>query len=348
MQGVFYRSVLDVTPTLDRGLLKELRSRADDLGMYLEIGLGKVNPFTSAEAPAIRAVGQGDTARGCRLLIESAADIGCREMWVALANKKPAYPGRFAYDRYRTDVTWAEQLQATERFLTALGPVARDLGVHLNIETHEEITSFEVVRMVESLGPDVAGVVFDTSNVIQRLEDPVAACRRVAPYVRQTHLKDACLERVAEGVRYQVRACGEGVIDFHEVLRLLMEHNPDLNLTLETRPPADEHVQMGALPTIIEAGDQDFVAGHADLTPHELEAFWDLVNLSHDRVRSGSIPSIQAVDQLPYGVEEALEVIRAGGRFVRRTLSEIDAVSTFVEGGRRHGSAGDADAQHGR
>ncbi len=32
MDGVFFRTVLDLTPDLDRGLLRDLRQRADELG----------------------------------------------------------------------------------------------------------------------------------------------------------------------------------------------------------------------------------------------------------------------------------------------------------------------------
>src|SRR4051812_31724652 len=44
MDGVFFRTALDVAPTLDMGVLHSNRQRADELGMYLEMGLGKVNP----------------------------------------------------------------------------------------------------------------------------------------------------------------------------------------------------------------------------------------------------------------------------------------------------------------
>jgi hypothetical protein len=51
LDGVFFRTVLDMTPALDAGLLAEVRARADELGMYLESGLGKVNPYASPETP---------------------------------------------------------------------------------------------------------------------------------------------------------------------------------------------------------------------------------------------------------------------------------------------------------
>ena len=194
LEGVYFRSVMDVSPTLDRALLAEIRSCADELGLYLQMGLAKVNPYAAAEAPQVRRLGDGDYTRGMVRMIEAAHEAaGVTELWVACANYQRGMPGYYVFDRFRTDAPWPDQLVAIEKFLRLLAPVARDHGVHLNIETHEEITSYEVVRLVESVGPDVLGVTFDTANVVVRGEDPVAAARRVAPYTRATHLRDFVL-----------------------------------------------------------------------------------------------------------------------------------------------------------
>ena len=123
-------------------------------------------------------------------------------------------------------MTWEEQLQATERFLKKVAPIARDLGIHMNVETHEEITTWEVVRLVEAVGPDVMGVTFDVANVLQRGEDPVAAAHRVGRYVRQTHLKDFALMFVEEGILRQARPCGQGVVDYDTILPLICTAEP--------------------------------------------------------------------------------------------------------------------------
>lgn len=322
-QGVFYRSVLEVTPTLDPGPMAELRQEADRRGMYLEVGLGKINPYAAAEAPGIRDAGEGDTILGCRRLMESAAAIDCREMWVGLANKKPRYPRRLAYDRFRTDVTWEEQLRATERVLRQLAPVARDLGIHLNIETHEEITTFEVLRLVESVGEDVIGIVLDTSNPLQRMEHPVRAAERVAPYVRQSHFKDAFLGATPDGLRYQVRSCGEGVIDFGAVLRVVLAANPGLNLTLETRPPDADFPQPGGLPTIIEIDDEGFRAAHPDLGESELAEFRGLVAEARNRLEQGDLAGPATIDEAAYGAAEAVASITASTAHLRSCLARI-------------------------
>ena len=276
MAGLFFRTVLDMSPTLDPGQLAAIRDYADSIGMYLETGLGKVNPYATPEAPELRLIGGGDILLGFRRMMESCARIGCTELWAATANYKTAYVGKFAYDRFRTDVTWPEQLVATERFLRRLAPIARDLGVHINLETHEEITSFELVRLVESVGQDVLGIVFDTANVLQRTEHPVWAARRLAPYVRQSHVKDAVILGGDGGLLFQKRPCGTGVVDFAVILPLLAAHNPALNLSIENDESHDDRPRP-ELVVRIDIGDPDWRAAHPDLGDAELEAYLEMV-----------------------------------------------------------------------
>lgn len=51
LAGLFFPTVLDMSPTLDKGALRDIREKADELGLYLESGVGKINPYCSAEAP---------------------------------------------------------------------------------------------------------------------------------------------------------------------------------------------------------------------------------------------------------------------------------------------------------
>lgn len=71
LDGVFFRTVLDMSPGLESSELRELRSHADELGLYLEAGLGKVNPYALAEAPEIRAIGDGDTRLGFERMLRA-------------------------------------------------------------------------------------------------------------------------------------------------------------------------------------------------------------------------------------------------------------------------------------
>ncbi|WP_242911423.1 sugar phosphate isomerase/epimerase family protein [Actinomadura terrae] len=315
--GVFFRTVLDMSPTLDAGELREIREHADDLGMYVEAGLGKVNPFATPEAPELRAAGGGDILLGFRRMMEAAARIGCVELWAATTNYQVGYPGRFVWDRFRTDVSWSEQLAATRRFLERLRPIALDLGVHVNLETHEEITSFELVELVETVGPDVLGIVFDTANPLQRLEHPRFTTDRVAPYVRQTQLKDCALTPVEGGYRFELTSCGDGVVDFEYVLSTLARTAPGVNLTIENEESRDDF--PGPVPvTVLPIRDPEFVASHSDLTVPEFAEFTALIYEQRAR----------AVPPSHFGHDEAMDaVLRSRDHIRRLTESRPMAVS---------------------
>ncbi|MEA5455724.1 sugar phosphate isomerase/epimerase family protein [Sinomonas sp. JGH33] len=321
MEGLFFRTVLDMSPSLDLGELREIRGRADELGLYLETGLGKVNPYANPESPELRTIGDGDIVLGFRRMMEACAEIDCRELWVATANFKGSFFGRFAYDRFRTDVDWADQLAATARFLRKLAPIARDLGIHMNLETHEEVTSFELVRLVEEVGPDTTGIVFDTANILQRLEHPVFAARRVAPYVRQTHLKDAYVAHGEGGLVYQLRPCGEGVVDFAQVVPIIVEANPSINLTIEN---AQSYLDKKPSPTprVIEAFHPEFLAGHPDLTVEEYAAYLDMIERYRRRLESGEVPGWEAYLSQPYGYDEAVSSIQKAAALTRSILGD--------------------------
>jgi len=316
MDGLFFRSVLEMSPTLDLGYLKEVRAYADALDMYLETGLGKVNPYATPEAPELRAIGDGNIVLGFRRMMEACAAIDCRELWVATANFKPAFANRYACDRFREDVTWQAQLEATARFLRILAPIARDLGIHMNIETHEEITSFEVVRLVEEVGPDTVGIVFDVANVLQRCEHPVFAARRVAPYVRQTHLKDAYVGYCDTGLEYQLRPCSRGVVDFPRVLAILAEANPDLNLSIENNESYTDRPRPIDRKRI-DIFDPAWLAGHPDLGVEEFGAYIEMVQTYAGRIASGEIPDLATYSKLPYGFNEAVDYILSSAAYLR-------------------------------
>ncbi|MGW2661782.1 sugar phosphate isomerase/epimerase family protein [Nocardia tengchongensis] len=233
LQGAFFRSAFELSATLDPAELAEVMAAAADLGMYVEVGVAKCNPFATPEAPQIRAFGGGSYRDGMIRIIEAVTTAGITELWTATANYQFTLPGLYACDRFRTDVDWADQLAATEKYLRTLAPVLRGTGAHLNIETHEEITSWETVRLVEAAGPDVYGITFDCANVVARGEDPVAAAARVAPYVRQTHLRDVVLLETEAGYGRFIVPAGAGFIDWPALLAPLLAHNPALNLSIE-------------------------------------------------------------------------------------------------------------------
>ncbi|MFT4212715.1 MAG: sugar phosphate isomerase/epimerase [Microbacterium sp.] len=287
LEGAFFRSPFELSATLDAGELREVVAHARHLGMYVQSGAAKVNPFASPEFPEIRAFGDGDYVLGLERIIRALAAAGITELWTATANYQFRIPGMYACDRFRTDVDWDVQLAATARVLGILAPTLRDAGAHLNLETHEEITSFEVVRLVEDAGPDAFGITFDSANVLVRAEDPVRAAERVAPYVRATHLRDVALCFTEDGIGRLLLPVGEGVLDWDRILPVLIAGNPDLALSIEglaggTRAEMSLYID-----------DPVWQAAHPDLSVSELAEVVRLTRGYEARAAAGEAMSLR-------------------------------------------------------
>ncbi|MGW4353778.1 sugar phosphate isomerase/epimerase family protein [Nocardia sp. NPDC004582] len=285
LRGAFFRSPFELSATLDPAELASVTAAAAELGMYVEVGVAKCNPYATPEAPRIRAFGDGSYRDGMIRIIEALAAAGITELWTATANYQFTLPGLYACDRFRTDVDWSDQLAATQKYLRGLAPVLRGTGAHLNIETHEEITSWETVRLVETAGPDVFGITFDCANVVARGEDPTAAAARVAPYVRQTHLRDVVLLETEAGYSRFVVPAGAGFIDWPALLAPLLAHNPALNLSIEGVSGARAEMTLFI-------HDERWVASHTDLTAEEFAALRAQATRCAERAAGGTGPTL--------------------------------------------------------
>ena len=99
LEGLFFRTVLEMSPTLDHGELREIRAHADELGMYCETGLGKVNPYATPEAPELRAIGDGDILRGFERMLRACREIDCTEVWVGTPRTSAYCSGHLSCQR---------------------------------------------------------------------------------------------------------------------------------------------------------------------------------------------------------------------------------------------------------
>jgi sugar phosphate isomerase/epimerase len=313
LDGAFFRSAFELSPTLDAGELSAVADAAADLDLYLEVGVAKVNPFATPEAPQIRALGEGDYLLGMARIIRAVTAVGIAELWTATANYQFRIRGLYACDRFRTDVDWADQLAATAKVLDRLAPVLRETGAHLNIETHEEISSFEVVRLVEDAGPDAFGITFDTANVLVRGEDPVAAARRVAPYTRSTHVRDVALHRTDDGIGRFLAPVGSGVIDWDALLGELDRGGATSNLSIEGV------IGMNAeMPLFVD--DPLWWVAHPDLTREEFTAVEALTVDYEQRAGAGDAPSLAEL-RGPVDSEQALAFITDSATALRAALA---------------------------
>ncbi|MDI4643495.1 sugar phosphate isomerase/epimerase family protein [Cohnella hashimotonis] len=288
--GVYYKSPLDLSPRLDPGELRAAAECAASLGLYIDLGIGRVNPYNTNEVRDVWLLGGGDYKLAMEKLIGAAAAVGCRELIGVTAGWKGMFTGYHVYDRFRTDIAWEEQLRATASFLRSLAPALRDAGARINLETHEEITTWEILRLIEQVGEDALGVALDTANVVARGEDPLEAAKRVAPYVHQMHAKDCIVYFSDSGIVRQIKPAGQGIVEFEAVLKLIAEHEPKLHLQIE-----DHKGFMHA--DLFEAAWRD---AHPDLSLADTMALVRHARSCERRIAAGELPDPAAYERPDY------------------------------------------------
>ncbi|MGC8667498.1 MAG: sugar phosphate isomerase/epimerase family protein [Chthonomonadales bacterium] len=147
-------------------------------------------------------------------------------------------------DRRTLTPGWPDHYEAVLGILRSVAPYARDLGVAIAVENHQDATSYDLVHLCEEAGADVVGVCLDTGNSLAVCEDPVEAARRVAPYVRHVHLKDYRMYFAADGFRLTRCVAGDGVVDFPRILQVLADVPHSLLPGIEVGAQASRHVTL--------------------------------------------------------------------------------------------------------
>ncbi len=212
LDGIMFNSLLDIHPMLDPGALTEAAATAKASGIRLAAGGGWISPGNATRAAPVAALADGTFEAGFVRLVAAAAKLGITELFFVV--------GTIA-DREDTACAWSQRLDAVAETIARLRPVLRDYGVRLLVKTHEEITTFEIARLIEQVGEDVLGVALDPVNLLCRIEDPVAATKRVAPNVAQVHIDDAVMRFVESGVRRYLCPLGQGMIDWRTIAALV-------------------------------------------------------------------------------------------------------------------------------
>ncbi|WEK51592.1 MAG: TIM barrel protein [Candidatus Kaistia colombiensis] len=207
-------NVYEISHDLDEGAIRAGRQLALEKGVRLAAGLGGFNPLRHERCALVAQAGNGDPVQGALKLAGVAARCGLGELFFSVG---------MIPDREDPELTWAAQLEAVRAGLVAIAPALRDLGTRLLIKSHEEITTHEILWLIEAVGADVLGVAHDPVNVVCRIEEPVAATRRLAPYIRQIHIDDASLHLDGQEVRRYLAPIGQGDLDWPAMLALVPE-----------------------------------------------------------------------------------------------------------------------------
>jgi sugar phosphate isomerase/epimerase len=302
LDGVQFLEPESIDQALDRKHLEAFRRQADALGLYLEVGLPSPNPFRRSRR-GDRQVRVEEHARDLMRHVEAVAALGCRHARAYVGDR---------HDRFRIDSRWEAQQAATLDVLERLSPCLGDHEVRIALENHADLTADELLRMLDRLGPERAGVTLDTGNLLMRLDDPVRTAERLAPFVLATHVKDAVLAFSPRGLWWQARPIGGGIVPMPDVLAPVLRFNPHLNLSIELHPRTYD------LPIY----DRGWLSFFPELRPESLAAVVRLAALCEHRYTEGSLLSLEAVEAIPWA-ERDLDWLASSLGYLRRAVEMI-------------------------
>jgi len=300
--GVQFLDPASIEPALDLGRLRDFHHRAEALGLYVEAGLPSPNPIRHSRRLE-REIPPREHAHQLARHVDALAALGCRRARVYVGDR---------HDRFRTDVRWDVQRVVTLEVLHALTPRLRDHGIRLALETHADLTVDELLALLDRLDPAVAGVTLDTGNLLMRLDEPLAAAERLAPWVVATHIKDAVLAFTARGLCWQARPVGSGILPMPDLLAPLLRANPDLTLSIELHPRTYD------LPIF----DKTWLAFFPALRPECLAAMVALALRCEHRFAEGSLLRPELVESIPWA-DRDLDWLASSLGYLRRVVQGL-------------------------
>ncbi len=249
----------------DDDYLDKLAAEAQAHGLYLELAGAGVNP--------------GQSGRTVAEMVEEWKPL----FRLARRLNAPFLNTCFGLLKERTfsAPTLAEQIELTIEVLRELSVMAADFDVMITMELHVDLTSLELVRVIEAVDSAHVRANLDTANALGLLEDPVDAARALAPYVHTTHFKDTCIYPTEEGYNWQGGApLGRGLVDLPAVVEILYRANPNVHLNIED--------SGGFIP--IPMYDEAFLESFTDLTPTRMARFVRHLWRGEQQVRAGLHP----------------------------------------------------------
>ena len=190
--------------------VRELRGVADDLGIQLELGTRGV---------------LSDHLTSYLSLAETLGATVVRSM-INAADHTPS-------------------LAEAESLLRTALPAYEAAGVTLALETYEQISSRDLVSLVEAVASPHLGICLDPANSVAALENPIDVIDRCAPYVANIHSKDFAFTRRGGWVGFTLEGVplGTGLLDYDYLLEKVRPEERGINQIIEHWLPLGETIE---------------------------------------------------------------------------------------------------------
>ncbi|MFM8469183.1 MAG: sugar phosphate isomerase/epimerase family protein [Limisphaerales bacterium] len=218
-------SDFDVYESLTDDHLRDLKRRADDLGLTLYAGMLSICPSSVIFDPR-----RGTAEQQLRLCLRIARLLGSPVARCVLGKVE---------DR-RSPGGIAARIAETLAVLRAVRSEALDAGIKIAVENHAgDMNSTELLELIDLAGRDFVGATLDTGNALWALEEPLTALETLGPVTLCTGIRDSYLWETPEGATLQWTPVGTGLVDWPAFFRRFAElcpHSPVIIETISGRP----------------------------------------------------------------------------------------------------------------
>ncbi len=150
------------------------------------------------------------------------------------------------FDRYAKNASITNEMLKAVQHLDRIKSKARALNIKIAVENHGDFNSDELVSVVQAVNSPWIGICLDLGNAMLTFEDPIQACRKMAPFAMTTHFKDHGVDLTHYGCIVYGTALGDGMIDLKEALHLLKTNTQLDRIILEIpcRAGTDEKASL--------------------------------------------------------------------------------------------------------
>jgi sugar phosphate isomerase/epimerase len=137
--------------------------------------------------------------------------------------------------------------EETLRILRAALPRLRLQGITVGLENHFDLRMEQLLGIVEQIGDEHVGIIFDTTNGLGFLEKPQEEIEKAQSYLVSMHIKDYTIRKVEAGYFVTGTVLGKGLLDVPAVLRCAAGAPNLRSLILEMTLKRDETAPVDAV-----------------------------------------------------------------------------------------------------
>lgn len=130
-------------------------------------------------------------------------------------------------------------LSMVESWVKQVIPSFEQAGVTLAVENYESFSVKEFAGLIEEVGSEFFGICLDTVNSMGALESPQEVVKTLAPHVKNLHIKEFAITRVANGMGFHIggRPVGDGMLNVRMILEEIEKAGKAPTVILEQWPP---------------------------------------------------------------------------------------------------------------